>query len=118
LAPCPPDLAALLAQPERSKQDRTWKTGEAVGYMDKADGPLTRGQISGILRRVGTAPNGDRNNILHWGACRFFEHQLPDAAITDLAVAGRDCGLDDREIQTTINSASLRFRGVRYGNPW
>jgi hypothetical protein len=118
IAPCPPDLAALLAQPERSKQERAWKTGEAVGYMDSGDGPLTRGQISGILRKVGTAPNGDRNNILHWGACRFFEHNQPDAAIADLADAGLDCGLPKSEVQTTINSASLRFRGVKHGQLW
>jgi hypothetical protein len=116
--PCPPELADILAQPERAKQDRVWKTGEAAGYMDTLDGPLTRGQISGILRKVGTAPNGDRNNILHWGGCRFFEHHQPPEAIADLADAGLDCGLPKSEIQNTIDSASLRYRGVKNGPIW
>ena len=118
-AACPPELADLLAKPEVSKQQRVWVTGEAAGYLDNPGGPMTRGQISGILRKVGTSPNGDRNNILHWGACRFFERkQQPRAAITDLADAGRDCGLDDKEIERTIDSASLRYRGVKYGYPF
>jgi hypothetical protein len=58
--PCTDHLAALLAKPEDSQVKRAWKTGEAVGYMDSGDGPLSRGQISGILRKVGTAPNGSR----------------------------------------------------------
>jgi hypothetical protein len=117
-AECPDDLADLLAQPERVKQSRVWQTGEAAGYLDNTGGPLTRGQISGILRKVGTAPNGDRNNILHWGACRFFEHRLPREAVRDLGEAGRDCGLDDKEIERTIDSASLRYLGVRHGCPF
>jgi hypothetical protein len=116
--PCPPELADLLVQPERTKTERVWKTGEAAGYMDTPGGPLTRGQISGILRKVGTAPNGDRNNILHWGACRFFEHQQPPEAIADLADAGLDCGLPKSEIQNTIDSASLRYKGVKHAKLW
>ena len=118
LQPCPADLADLLAQPQHTKTDRVWKTGEAAGYMDNPGGPLTRGQISGILRKVGTAPNGDRNNILHWGACRFFEHQQPPEAIADLADAGLDCGLPKSEIQNTIDSASLRYKGVKHADLW
>ena len=116
--PCPPELADILAQPERTKTERVWKTGEAAGYMDTPGGPLTRGQISGILRKVGAAPNGDRNNILHWGACRFFEHQQPPEAIADLADAGLDCGLPKSEIQNTIDSASLRYKGVKHAKLW
>ena len=115
---CPEDLAHLLAKPEASPQERFWKTGEAAGYLDNFGGPMTRGQISGILRKVGTAPNGDRNNILFWGACRFFEHKLAHAAVTDLANAGRDSQLDDKEIERTIDSASLRYLGVKHGYPF
>jgi hypothetical protein len=118
LAACPSKLADLLAEPEKPKRKRTFQAGDPFGYVDTGDGPLTGGQIAGILRKVGTAPNGDRNNILHWAACRFFEHDLSDKAIADLFDAALDCGQTKREAQNTIDSASLRYRGVKHVKLW
>ena len=66
--------------------------------------------IDGVLRHVSTAREGERNQILFWGACRLRERvdagQLGQGEATALLVnAARVVGLQDNEAQRTISSA-------------
>lgn len=64
----------------------------------------------GLLRSVATAPAGNRNNALHWAACRANADGILEKIRADLVAAARAAGLDDIEIRRTINSAE---RGTR-----
>lgn len=92
------DLADPPAPPARRTLPQT--SGEAR--------PHTR--FVGLVDTVLNAPNGQRNNVLHWAACRAGEmvregHVDREAAFRALAQAAEQIGLGDREVQTTISSA-------------
>jgi hypothetical protein len=82
--------------------------------------PVTDQKFNGVLRAVGNAINGERNELLFWGACRFAEW-IEAGGITRsvgetvLTSAARRSGLDDIEIAKTI--ASAFNREARNGNP-
>jgi hypothetical protein len=67
----------------------------------------------GIIRTVADAPEGERNRLLFWAACRardmVVEDELDHAAgvqvLEALRDAAADCGLTQREIDRTITSA-------------
>ncbi|MFG2002315.1 bifunctional DNA primase/polymerase [Spirillospora sp. NPDC048911] len=64
----------------------------------------------GLLDTVLSAPNGQRNNVLHWAACRAADmvaEGIVDqaAAVTALERAGESIGLGQREASATIGSA-------------
>jgi hypothetical protein len=66
--------------------------------------------LSGVLRCMVTAAEGERNNILYWAANRFAEAMEKGLiggqdALALLVAAGQACGLDEREIRATVNSA-------------
>jgi hypothetical protein len=70
-------------------------------------------KIEGIIGAIATAREGERNSLLHWGACRLSElvHQsfLAHGDAVALAVeAGRQAGLPIAEARRTVASA---FRG-------
>jgi Bifunctional DNA primase/polymerase, N-terminal len=70
--------------------------------------PFSR--FTGLLDTLLNAPKGQRNNVLHWAACRAAEmvrdgHVERTAATSALAQAGTSIGLGDREVHTTIGSA-------------
>ena len=76
---------------------------------------IWRNKIDGIFRTIATARQGERNSLLHWGACRLAElaHQsmLSDRAAHDIAIeAARRIGLPYPEAIRTVKSA---FRSVR-----
>lgn len=67
-------------------------------------------RLVGLVDTVLNAPKGQRNNVLHWSACRAGEmvregHVERDAAFRALAQAAECIGLGDREVQNTISSA-------------
>lgn len=66
---------------------------------------------------VAALPEGGRNGGLFWAACRMAEsgHRLDDALAT-VGAGGRQAGLSDREIQTTIASAYRTARGPTQGS--
>ena len=71
------------------------------------------GRLSGALAVVLSARPGERNNCLHWAACRAAEMvtagQVSEtAAETALTQAGQETGLEPGEIQATIASAFRR----------
>lgn len=71
-------------------------------------------KIEGIVGTIAAAHEGERNSLLHWGACRLAE--LVDQSILArsdafaLAIeAARQAGLPDPEARRTVQSA---FRGA------
>lgn len=72
---------------------------------------LVRGKSGdGLVRAVLQAVDGQRNNTLHWAACRAVDDGLDlDAELLD---AGRAIGLPDTEIQATLASARATVKGV------
>jgi len=67
--------------------------------------------IAGILATVAQQGEGNRNKVLHWGAHRLHERNIPhtdaEAMLTPIA---RAIGLPDAEATRTIASA---YRGAR-----
>lgn len=95
IAPAPDWLRRLLAPPAPIA------SGDSAGSY---------GTAGGLVRTVAQALPGNRNRALHWACCRVFEAGGDRAVLDQLADAARSAGLDDREIETTIQSAA---RGAR-----
>jgi bifunctional DNA primase/polymerase-like protein len=81
--------------------------------MQKHTEPLDSKKLAGILRRLKTAVNGERNNILHWAACRLGDAiNAGDIGRNEseriLIAAGQHVGLDYRSIIATIASGFNR----------
>jgi hypothetical protein len=79
-----------------------------------APSPITetfaRRKVEGIVGTIATAPQGQRNAILHWGACRLSElvqqSVLSHNDALSLAVeAGTRAGLPHAEAGRTVKSA-------------
>lgn len=67
-------------------------------------------QIAGLVRTAAEAPQGERNRVLFWAACRLGaaarEGILSEAAASTLArEAGLAAGLSPREVSLTVASA-------------
>ena len=73
-------------------------------------------RIQGILNRVASTTEGDRNKVLFWGAMRVVDmvvdRAVPpadgDRAFAALFDAALHAGLSDREIVRTLQSARAR----------
>jgi RepB DNA-primase from phage plasmid len=63
--------------------------------------------LAGMVRTVSEAEHGNRNNALHWAACRVHEHHELDqaAALREIRAAALQAGLGEPEIKRTIASA-------------
>jgi len=72
----------------------------------KAQGTPTAPGLAGLARKVASTPEGNRNAVLHWAACRVAEGGYPDSAYEVLAEAARTAGLPNSEIYKTSRSAS------------
>ncbi|MCW2920001.1 MAG: hypothetical protein JWN52_8069 [Actinomycetia bacterium] len=75
-----------------------------------AEGGRPRSRFVGLLDTLLNAPVGQRNNVLHWVACRAVdmvgEGQVePYAAQTALMQAAESIGLSEHESRATISSA-------------
>jgi uncharacterized protein YidB (DUF937 family) len=100
--PLPGWLAELAAAPQRAPADpRPVREGSAFGRL--------RGALAVVL----SAKEGQRNNCLHWAACRAAEMiaagDVSESAAEDaLTRAAQEAGLEPGEIRTTIASAFRR----------
>lgn len=108
--PHPPDwLIQMLVDPP------TRPRSEAAEPMDEE---AVRNRVTGILAALLNAQEGERNNYLHWAACRFADMILNDLISYLLAEmllerAGKHLGLPAREVRSTIASA---LRSARKGD--
>lgn len=64
--------------------------------------------LAGLIRTVSDSPDGNRNNALHWAACRAVDHDLGDDAREQLRHAAISRGLPEHEVDRTIASAYER----------
>lgn len=62
----------------------------------------------GLVSVVSAATEGNRNNALYWAACRAAESHAPDEVWHDLRASAVLVGLEDQEIERTIQSALAR----------
>lgn len=101
-APLPGWIADLLDPPRHEP---------AVGLPAAGrPGDRVASRLEGLLVTVLNAQPGERNNVLHWAACRAAEMiaagQLGEDQVSDsLAAAACRAGLDDGEARRTVASA-------------
>lgn len=62
-------------------------------------------RFGGAIHRMASQGEGNRNRFLHWATCRLVEDGADEADYCDLRNAARTAGLDDSEIERTMNSA-------------
>jgi hypothetical protein len=62
------------------------------------------GNLTGLVRSVSEAVEGERNEKLFWASCRAFDHGNDDI-IQDLFEAALSVGLTESEASSTIDSA-------------
>jgi hypothetical protein len=56
--------------------------------------PNTGGDLdAGLIRTVAAAPEGNRNHVLYWAACRAHERGSAPALLADLLAAAMAAGL-------------------------
>ena len=102
LAPVPDAIVQAL-KPPPPPQRRVYTTP-----LENCDGKL-----AGILRTIARAPEGQRNSVTYWGACRLAElvaaGALSDSQALDLIIeAASRTGLPYAEAKRTANSALRR----------
>ena len=85
-------LRLLLVKPRRSR----------VRYVGPQAG---RGRGKGLVRAVRNGTESNRNHLLNWAAYHAACDGLIESIRTDLVAAARAAGLDEREIEPTIESA-------------
>ena len=97
-------MVAMLNPPPRPRP----------AFVPDADG----GGIEALARAVASSTKGNRNNLLHWAACRAAEmaarHQVcAQSAGRRLVAAAAAAGYSGTEVVKTIDSAFKRF-GLRF----
>jgi hypothetical protein len=90
------DAATQLLQPQHQPRPEPARQSQAAGH-------------DGLARWVASQPEGNRNAGLFWAANRALDID-PAAALSLLAAAARQAGLDDPEITRTLNSARNQSR--------
>lgn len=63
---------------------------------------------SGLVNAVRNAPQGQRNRVLYWAACRAAEQNALGQLRAELAAAAMDNGLPASEVENTLNSAQSK----------
>jgi hypothetical protein len=70
--------------------------------------------IDGLIRRVASEPEGNRNPMLYWATCRAEENgSATGTNIGRLVTAACHAGLTQSEAMKTVNSAISRVRNER-----
>ena len=102
-APLPGWIADLLDPPQRP-------AGTSSATRCPAAGERPAARLEALMGTVANAQSGERNNVLHWAACRAAEmiaggQLTEDQAFDSLGWASARAGLDDGEARRTIASA-------------
>lgn len=101
IAELPAKLASALVPPAPRPMPLARFTGY---YSDRA--------LAGLIGKVASADEGERNTLLFWAGCRMAEREQLRLS-TDwggLEQAARATGLDDREIHAALASARREVR--------
>lgn len=78
----------------------------STGNRKPTDGVMHEGRALGIAYHVANAINGERNSLLFWAACRFWEDGADEEGWALLRRGAEICGLDERETEATIAKAA------------
>lgn len=70
--------------------------------------PVSDVAMSALVRTVAEAPEGRRNGVLFWAACRAHERGGDPVLLDELRAAAAQAGLAHREIEQTLASAARR----------
>lgn len=65
---------------------------------------------NGLVKKVASAPQGERRNVFFWAACRNYEEDLNIEE--DLREAARAIALPESEIEKTLLGAQGHIKGV------
>jgi hypothetical protein len=95
-------ITELHSEPPREVVDRQLSTSLNTEHIER--------KLEGIIRTVATAPEGERNNVTYWAACRLAEMTAQailneDEALAIIIEAARRAGLPYREAERTARSA-------------
>lgn len=71
-----------------------------------------RSDPGALIRWVAGQQEGNRNNALHWAACRAVETAAAPRVLAELVAAAVSAGLSEREARQTVESARRRIRGA------
>ena len=107
-ATCAPIAVPAVLLPRRIDADTNTGTGRPIWLRS-----ISISSLSGVVRTLAAAAEGERNSVLFWSACRFGEAIAQglideDDARRILAEAADRLGLPNREIARTITSAFSR----------
>ena len=98
------------AEALRDFLDPEWARRRFAARLDRL--PRTETRETALKTWVATRTEGERNAGLFWAACRMAEAGHPmDTTLDALAASAQQCGLLDREILVTVQSA------YRHANP-
>jgi hypothetical protein len=112
IAPVPDFILDALAKP--AVDDPLAKYAASVAAMPTGNNggaapEASPTRLDAILKTVAAAPEGQRNALCFWGACKIrdmiLHGECGDDAFGALHAAATTAGLPAREIQTTIDSA-------------
>jgi hypothetical protein len=94
IAPLPPHLRRLIAQP--------------TFVAPTAPVPASGDRWDGLVKTVTDAQEGNRNGVLFWAAARAAADNAPAAVYSALAAAAHQIGLGATEIRQTIQSGQRK----------
>lgn len=104
------DLPAVL---HRTPDPVSEPVTDGPNRPPRGEGPgAAFGRGHGLVRTVRDAPEGARNNRLHWAACRAWEAGGDPELLDLLADAAAAAGLRDGEISATMASAARTIGGA------
>jgi hypothetical protein len=111
LAEWPAWLEWLISEPEERAPRVTAGRGGAADPFAAA-GSFSLSAIDGLIQTVATAPEGQRNTVTYWAACRMRERIAEGQIAEDLArdiilEAAQVAGLPRREAARTFESAMV-----------
>lgn len=107
-SPLGPDLPRLPRWAVEALKPKPSKAGKVV-IPKKTD---LSDDLEPIIRYIESAQEGNRNNILYWGACRAAENgSLDENMRSALVSAGMNAGLDRASAEKTVASA-MRKAGL------
>jgi hypothetical protein len=96
-AELPPAAVSRLRQPP----------SRPLPAPSSAEGMNTRADA--LIRKVATAPEGNRNGLLFWAVCRAITERHGTDVLDALEAAGQTAGLNPPEVARTMQSAARRL---------
>jgi hypothetical protein len=113
IAPWPDDLIEALAAPAHTAPKPTLPALKRLPPRMRGDLRPTLHRALGITRTVADAPEGERNRVLYWAACRVrdmirageLDRPAGVQVINTLFAAAVRAGLPAREAERTMRSA-------------